>query len=270
MGQHLTRLLEASDIPYIELHEAADILALETALQQSFEHETPYSLLFSPKVWEHSNLGALNIDYPERDHGTTLSISKKIHAPTQTRFEILQGLQSFLKGKIIVSNIGTPSRELYAICDQPSNFYMTGSLGMVSLIGLGMALNLQEEIVVIDGDGSILTNPNALCTIGQFGPENLTIIAVDNGTHGSTGNQLTPAYNQIDLEVIARSFGIKTTTIAYTSEEILEVHTALKSGPKFIHTITKPSNAEVDVIPLTPVKIKDRFMKYIQDHGTPK
>jgi sulfopyruvate decarboxylase beta subunit len=266
MGLHITRLFEASDIPYVELHESSDILVLDRALHQAFEHETPYGILISPQVWENSRLGVLEIKYPPREHSVNLSFSKKVEVPTQTRFQILEDLKKFLSDKIIVSNIGNPSRELYAIHDQPSNFYMTGSLGMVSLIGLGIALNVEDEVVVIDGDGSILTNPNALCTIAQVAPKNLTILAIDNGAHGSTGNQITPAYAQVNLEVLAQSFGIRSSSAAYSSEEILHAWDTLESGPRFIHTFTKPYNADVKIIPLTPVQIKERFTKYVQDH----
>ncbi|NVM53195.1 MAG: sulfopyruvate decarboxylase subunit alpha [Candidatus Helarchaeota archaeon] len=264
MGQHITRLFEASDIPYIEIHNEENLSELDSALQQSFEHETPYGILLSPKVWENSKLQPLEIKYPSRERVSEIHFVKGLKKPTLTRFEILQGLQSFLTGKIVISNLGFPSKELYAVCDQASNFYMTGSFGMVSLIGLGFAMNVPDEVIVIDGDGSILTNPNALCTISQVRPKNLTILAIDNGTHGSTGNQLTPAYSQIDLELIARSFGIQQTGNAYTSEEVIKAYKTLEIGPKFIQVYTKPFNTAVEPIPMTPLQIKKRFMEFIQ------
>ena len=38
---------------------------------------------------------------------------------------------------LLISNIGFPSRELYAAKDRPLNFYMLGSMGLASSIGLG-------------------------------------------------------------------------------------------------------------------------------------
>ena len=265
MGQHITRLFEASDIPYIEIHDEENLSELDRALQLSFEHETPYGILISPKVWKNSKLQPLDIDYPSRKNISEIFFAKVMKNPLMTRFEILQGLKSFFTGKIILSNIGFPSKELYATCEQASNFYMTGSFGMVSLIGLGIALNLTKEVIVLDGDGSILTNPNALCTVGQVAPKNLTILAIDNGTHGSTGNQLTAAYNQVDIELVANSLGIRNSGLAYTPDEIIKVYESLESGPKFIHILTKPFNADVKNIPLTPVQIKERFMKFINE-----
>jgi len=271
MGQHITRLFEALDVPYVEIHDQHNLpTTLHRALEESFTHETPYGILLSPKIWEESKLDTLNIEYPPRKRRSEIHFSKSLKNPTLTRFEIIQGLQSFLTGKIVISNIGFPSRELYAICDQASNFYMTGSFGMVSLIGLGIALNLSEEIIVIDGDGSILTNPNALCTIGQVAPRNLTILAIDNGTHGSTGNQLTPAYNFLDLELLAKSLGILNSGVAYSPDEIIKLYEKFQSGPRFIHILTKPFNANVKTIPLTPIQIKERLMNYIKEKFKPK
>lgn len=264
MGQHITRLFEASDIPYTEIHTDTQVSELDHILQQAFEHETPYGVLLSPQVWENSTLPSLEIEYPPRERHSRIQLIKDIQNISATRFEILKGLKEFLRDKIIISNIGYPSRELYTVCDQPSNFYMTGSFGLVSLIGLGIALNVSREVIVIDGDGSILTNPNALCTIGQIMPKNLTILAIDNGTHGSTGNQITPAYKSIDIEFLARSLGIQQTASATTPEEILNQYKKLKDGPKFLHIFVKPSNSDVGLIPLSPLQIKERFLKFIE------
>jgi sulfopyruvate decarboxylase subunit beta len=265
MGQHLTRIFEAMDIPFIEIHEAAQLIELNRALQEAFEHQTPYGILLSPKIWENSELQLPQAEFPPREYNIELQIVKTVTAPRMTRFEVLQGIQKFLRGKIVVSNLGFPSKELYAICDQGSNFYMTGSFGLVSLIGLGIALNVSDEVIVIDGDGSILTNPNALCTIGQLHPENLTILAIDNGAHGSTGNQMTAAYNQVDLESIAKAFGIQQTSVAYDPETIIKFCKTIASGPKFVQIYTKPSNAEVPNIPLTPQQIQERFSKFMEE-----
>ncbi len=41
---------------------------------------------------------------------------------------------------LLICNIGFPSRELSAVKDRPENFYMLGSMGLASSIGLGLAL----------------------------------------------------------------------------------------------------------------------------------
>ena len=58
---------------------------------------------------------------------------------------------------------------------------MLGSMGLASWIGLGISLYNKGEVVVLDGDGSLLMNPNALCSIAQQARDNLTVVALDNG-----------------------------------------------------------------------------------------
>jgi len=50
---------------------------------------------------------------------------------------------------LVVCNIGFPSRELYALMDRSENFYMLGSMGLASSIGLGLALALPKRRVIV-------------------------------------------------------------------------------------------------------------------------
>jgi sulfopyruvate decarboxylase subunit beta len=152
------------------------------------------------------------------------------------RYDVLQKIAPLLQGKIVICNTGFPSRELYSILDQTTNFYMLGSMGLTSSIGLGVALFTNKDVIVIDGDGSLLMNPNALFTIGNEAPDNLIVVCIDNKAYGSTGNQPTLA-NKIDLEKLAELCGVK----------------------NFIHIVAKPGNADVGVIPLSPKIIMERF-----------
>ena len=103
-----------------------------------------------------------------------------------------------IDGPLISAN-GYISRNLYGIKDLNSNFYMIGSMGLASSIGLGVALkNKKKKIFVLDGDGNILMNLGSLTTIGTLKPQNLVHIVLDNGIHESTGNQPTHT-NKIQL-----------------------------------------------------------------------
>ena len=62
-----------------------------------------------------------------------------------TRYDIIKIIAPYLDGKVVVSNLGWPSKELYAIKHQPSNFYMLGSMGMATPIGLGIALSSRKK-----------------------------------------------------------------------------------------------------------------------------
>jgi sulfopyruvate decarboxylase subunit beta len=176
---------------------------------------------------------------------------------------MIKGIVPYLEGRVVVSNIGVPSKELYAAIDQGTNFYMLGSLGLVSSIGQGLAMGQKKEVITLDGDGSILMNPNVLASVAQESPENLTIIAFDNSAHGSTGNQRTYSAN-MDLELLAKVYGIKNTSKVSTPEELLKALKTKGKGPRFIHAIVLAKNADVPNIPLTPGQIKERFMAAIK------
>ena len=80
------------------------------------------------------------------------------------RFDLLNKILNILKDNLVICNIGLPSQELYKINDQPNFFYMLGSMGLSSSIGLGLALSQNKHVISIDGDGSVLMNMNTLAT----------------------------------------------------------------------------------------------------------
>ena len=53
------------------------------------------------------------------------------------RIEVIKAIAE--REGLIICNLGLPSRELYYSKDKPSHFYMLGSMGLASSIGLGLA-----------------------------------------------------------------------------------------------------------------------------------
>ena len=104
----------------------------------------------------------------------------------------------------VVSANGFISRDVFTAKDKKTNFYMIGSMGLASSIGLGIALKKpRKKIFVFDGDGNILMNLGSLVTIGSLQPNNLVHIIFDNKIHESTGGQPTFA-EKIDISKIAK------------------------------------------------------------------
>ena len=60
-----------------------------------------------------------------------------------------------IKDHFVICNIGYPSQELFKIQDRNNYFYMLGTMGLCSSIGLGLALSINKPVISIDGDGSI-------------------------------------------------------------------------------------------------------------------
>ena len=164
-----------------------------------------------------------------------------------------------IEKELIICNIGFPSRELYDILDRDENFYMIGSMGLASSIGLGLALaKPDKDIVVIDGDGALLMNMGSLVTINACKPKNLTWIVINNGAYGSTGNQETYA-KDLNLSEIASSVGLK----SYKFEEIDLKEIIDDSECNLVEFNCEPGNSTAPIIEMTPEAIKKRFMNMI-------
>ncbi|WP_458404191.1 sulfopyruvate decarboxylase subunit beta [Methanobrevibacter sp.] len=177
------------------------------------------------------------------------------------RREAIEDIMNYIDDELIICNIGFPSRELYDIKDRNENFYMIGSMGLASSIGFGLALaRPDKDVVVIDGDGSLLMNMGSLVTVFANNPSNLTWIVIDNGAYGSTGNQDTYA-QVLDLTEIAKSVGFKN---SYRFEDV-DLKSIIKSDDaSFIVYETESGNSTAPIIDLDPIAIRDRFMNAIK------
>ena len=161
----------------------------------------------------------------------------------------------------IISANGYISRDLFNILDKKNNFYMIGSMGLASSIGLGVALkNTKKKIFVFDGDGNILMNLGSLITIGMTEPKNLVHVIFDNSSHESTGGQPT-ATNKIQLSKIAKSANYKVFQVK-TKNQLVKILQKIKLIPGPIMIIVKIEKGGVisKRINIEPTKIKNRFM----------
>lgn len=174
------------------------------------------------------------------------------------RVDAIKTVAEEAENGLIISNLGFPSRELCAISDSERNFYMLGSMGLASSIGLGLSLAQKRKVFVIDGDGSVLMNLGSLSTIGNYAKENFYLIIIDNESYATTGNQPTHTAKHTRLDRVAE--GCKNTVVVVKTSKALKA--ALKnSGPLVIVVKTKSGNARVPIISFSPRFIKERFIK---------
>lgn len=113
---------------------------------------------------------------------------------------------------VAVSNLGNASYVLAGVDDRERNFYQWGSMGVTTPTGLGLALAVDDPVVVFEGDGSLLMSLGVLSTIGAVNPSNLTVVLWDNGIYGTTGGQSTHSSNT-DFAGVAESCGVSATRI---------------------------------------------------------
>ena len=264
MGQRLPAILNGAGIPCSVISSRDDLIIVAQKLSRVYEGNQVHAFLLNPAVWEGSSaLRGRQLD--QRPVTCMLPEQRReISPPALTRYEIIETVSPYFAGKAVVSNLGWPSKELYAIMPQESNFYMLGSMGMVSPIGLGISLSSQKDVVVIDGDGSLLMNPGVLATAAHFAPENLTILAIDNSSYGSTGSQETLTGSCVDLELVGRGFGINNTVKASTREQLAEAMGSGSKGLKFIHALAVPGNRDVPNIPIDHITIKNQVVNFLK------
>lgn len=172
-----------------------------------------------------------------------------------------------LKGKeAVISSTGLISRELFESNDCSQNFYMTGSMGLASPLGLGVAINKpNKKIVVIEGDASLLMNLGSLATIGHFKPKNLIHIILDNEAYGSCSEELSISKTS-KLDKIAKLVGYATIRKITTSnglKKAIEESLKFKRGPSFILTKIELGGRRNLPRPLKLDKITRRFKDFL-------
>jgi thiamine pyrophosphate-dependent acetolactate synthase large subunit-like protein len=149
------------------------------------------------------------------------------------------------EGTVCIHANGFIGRAGYAARDRDESFYMIGSMGLASSIGLGVALARPERrVLVLDGDGNVLMNLGTLATIAATAPRNLLHVCFDNGVHASTGAQPTIS-GRVDLGEVARTAGYPTVV---RIESPAELEAALPkffddAGPSFLHVRIAPGPA---------------------------
>jgi phosphonopyruvate decarboxylase len=196
---------------------------------------------------------------------TTPSASDVALHPVISRREALGVAIKQLGDEPVIHANGYVCRESFAAGDRPQNFYMIGSMGLASAIGLGLALvRPASGCVVFDGDGNLLMSLGTLAMVGSLGPRNFVHVVFDNEVYGSTGGQRS-ASREVRLDRLARSAGYRTTTAATTPDEIAAaLQTArVAPGPHFVLVKVTAAEAEAPRIPHTPGAIRDRFRRSV-------
>ncbi len=264
MGHRLPRILSGAGIPFSIISSRGDFKQIAKKLAMVYGKGKIHAFLLNPKIWENSEVRSQNSEFRSQNVGIKSYNLHQTQRPQLTRFEILKIIAPYLDSKVVVCNLGFPSKELFHLKHQPSNFYMLGSMGMATPIGLGVSLASDREVVVIDGDGSLLMNPGSLATTAHYAPPNLTIIAIDNSSYGSTGDQPTLTGSCVDLGLVAKGFGIKDVVRAASRNQLRDVMKKSQKGLRFIHALAVPGNKDVPPISLHHLEIKKQVQNFLK------
>jgi len=131
------------------------------------------------------------------------------------RAECLQMIYPELEDKLVVTIMGACAQELYNLGHRENFFYLQHAMGLASSIGLGLAMHLpRERVIVLDGDGSVLMNLGTFATLARYRPRNLIHVVFDNGSLLSTGGFDSHTTSGVtDIAAIARGAGIEHTAL---------------------------------------------------------
>lgn len=188
------------------------------------------------------------------------------------RYDAIEVVVSLLEDELVICNLGFPSQELFSIRDDPRHFYMLGSMGLVSSIALGLALNTQRTVVALDGDGSVLMNLGSLVTVAHQNPPNLKWIVIDNEVYGSTGDQPTYTKSGASLAHLAKAAGISDTLEVSVEDDIKGVLRKRIKCTELSFTVVKvkPGSRSSNPVPHDPFFIRNRFMDAAKSTTTQK
>src|SRR5579883_596798 len=156
------------------------------------------------------------------------------------RTDALAAIYPDIEDKIVVTIMGAVAAELYMLGHKEHFFYLEHAMGLASSMGLGIALALPEQkVVVLDGDGSLLMNLGTLSTLARYRPGNLLHLVFDNESLLSVGGFPTATATGTDLAGIARASGVPQVMVAQTPDSLKEAVVAALASNRLTTIVAK-------------------------------
>ncbi len=183
------------------------------------------------------------------------------------RLDCLRSVYSELEHRLVVTIMGAVAAELHSLGHRPNYFYLQHAMGLASSTGLGLALCLPEQtVIVFDGDGSLLMNLGTLSTMARYRPRNLVHVVFDNESLLSVGGFPTATSTGTDLEGIARAAGIPRALTVRSVEDFRTAVSGAVPGSELTTIIAKveatgPSGYITD---LSLLENRFQFRRHIQ------
>lgn len=136
------------------------------------------------------------------------------------RLAALEAIYPRLLDAAVVTIMGATAAELQSLGHRPNFFYLQHAMGLSSSMGLGIALAQPErQVVVLDGDGSILMNLGGLTTLARYRPRNLVHVVFDNESLLSVGGFPTATSTGSDIAGMAAAAGVPRTCTVRSVDE---------------------------------------------------
>jgi len=264
MGQITPQLLDVMRIPNAGF--PGDPAAVEGSLAEAGAEMDRTGLPFA-YVMEKGTIAPEALDAgPSPAPAKARQTDRRAGGPVPTRYALLERLLGALPDEAaVIATTGKTGRELFTIADRPQHLYQVGSMGCAAGMGLGVALNADRPVVVVDGDGAALMKLGSLATIGAEAPGNLIHLVLDNGTYDSTGGQPTTS-GAVDFAAVAAACGYATAAtcddLAGFEERLGEV--LASDGPHLLHVHIQPGSlSDLGRPTVTPREVAQRFKTFL-------
>jgi len=184
-----------------------------------------------------------------------------------TRLEALSAVYPRLEDRIVVTIMGAVAAELQSIGHRPNFFYLQHAMGLASSMGLGIALSKPDrQVIVFDGDGSVLMNLGGLTTLARYRPRNLTHVVFDNESLLSVGGFPTATATGSDLARIAAAAGVPRTETVTTIDAFTRAFDAALASGDLTSIVAKvdPVGPSAYVTDLSLLENRFQFQRYLR------
>ena len=258
--QHLVKgfitpkLLKLLNIKYCILNNEKDFSKLKKLLSFSKKNNSVVACLIKK-----------NILFSKKKSNKKNYVKSDISRETFIK-ELLRKIGSKTK---LISTTGYTSRELYQIrlkynLKKGKDFYMVGGMGHSSMVALGASLQINNQVICLDGDGSMIMHLGSLTNIGYSAKKNYKHILLNNFCHESVGGQKTVAEN-LNFQKLSIGAGYK--KYFYLNEQ-KKVKKILKKflfsqGPCLLEVAIKQEAMRKLVRPKNLIKLKNQFMRKV-------
>lgn len=266
MGRITAQLLHTCGVEAI--HLATDIATAAKQLEEGQRHLAEGRSVFY--LVSKNTFSALELDNSPRQafQPGTLSVPDPGASARPGRYDALGVIVGRKRpDTAVLATTGMCGRELFTLGDEPGNFYMVGSMGCVSSIGLGLSISRPERpVIALDGDGALLMRMGNLATNAYYRPGNLLHVLLDNEAHDSTGGQTT-ASGRMNWAAIAHGAGYPHVAVARGPDELGEALDAWFSHPQltFLHVPIKPGSISPLGRPtISPADVARRLQVFMQ------
>jgi phosphonopyruvate decarboxylase len=251
-GKITKSILKLLNIKFLVLNDLKDVKKIKNLIHYSKYKKTPVALLIKKNTLYLSN-----------------SCKKEIKSKFSLTRELVinELLKKINKNARIISTTGYTSRELFQIRKNKNykngkDFYMIGAMGHSSMTSLGYSLSSKNQVICLDGDGSLIMHMGSLISTGLKSKSNFKHILLNNGSHESVGDQKIDTF-KINFKNISKSFGYKN---YYLAKNNLSFNKNLKyflksEGPSFFEVHIRSKSIKNLSRPKNLIKIKEDFIK---------